>query len=808
MIAVLAPHVIDQIAAGEVIERPASVVKELVDNAIDAGATAIAIEVAGGGRSLVRVSDDGCGMSAKAAVLALERHATSKLREVDDLWGIASMGFRGEALPSIASVSRMTLTTRRAGDDAGTRITVEAGRLLSVTDAGAPVGTTVEVTDLLYNLPARLKFLKGEATEASHVTELVAKIAMAYPRLHLRLKHNGRTALDVPPDRDGLARAQALLGPRIAARLVPVMGEESGVRVTAYLAAPELAQATARGVQLFVGRRPVRDRGLLHAVTMGYGELIPRGRYPIAVVLIDVPAGGVDVNVHPQKLEVRFSDASAVAAAVRHVVQAGVGAARWRDEGAGAVPVQVLASVAPPSLPFDGQVATQLSERHVAQMRSRQVPLGFGAADASIARPGGRLAARPVARDVARPAGGPGAPAWPSGRSAEPRSGPLGPSPGAMPGAMPGAPAGPAGYRTSAAASPRDWARELREQARASRLEEPRGPVRAGGSDPPHDDGSRPGSERDGAGQWPVCDDDTQPPGKEHLSIRRPGSSTLSLTSTLSPNVDVDGDGDVDSPVDLARGPSGEGRALSSRTPPEGRGQTSTMESTSTSPSRTTSRVDVHVEVDAIRPADGSGPVAVSGFFSQLRYLGQLDLTYLVCEGDGELVMIDQHAAHERVELARLRARHAAGDGEPRIAVQKMLFPVTLEATPQQLALVARVGPLLSQVGFEVEPFGKSTLAVKAVPAGIRHGDPAQLLRALLHDWAEAGAPSEAERLDRLLGEIACHSVVRAGDRLAPSEVETLLRSLDGVDLSLPAPHGRAVLLRLPLTEIGRRFGR
>jgi DNA mismatch repair protein MutL len=207
-------------------------------------------------------------------------------------------------------------------------------------------------------------------------------------------------------------------------------------------------------------------------------------------------------------------------------------------------------------------------------------------------------------------------------------------------------------------------------------------------------------------------------------------------------------------------------------------------------------------------PAEGSGPVATHGYFSQLRYFGQLDLTYLACEGDGELVLVDQHAAHERVELARLRARNARGSGDARIAVQNMLFPVTLDATPPQLELVARVGDLLSQVGFEVEPFGKATLAVKAVPAGIRHGDPAQLLRRLLHEWAEAGAPSEAERLDALLGEIACHSVVRAGDRLTPSEAETLLRSLDGIDFSLPAPHGRAVLLRLPLTEIGRRFGR
>ena len=440
MIAVLAPHVIDQIAAGEVIERPASVVKELVDNAIDAEARSIAIDVAAGGRGLIRVSDDGGGMSPKDAVLALERHATSKLREVDDLWGLSTMGFRGEALPSIASVSRMTLTTRRAGDEAATRIVIEAGRLVSVSDAGAPVGTTVEVADLLHNVPARLKFLKGEATEASHITELVSKVAMAYPRLHLRLRHNGRTALDTPPDRDGFARAQALLGPRVVARMVPVSGEESGVRVTAFLGAPELAQATARGVQLFVGRRPVRDRGLLHALAMGYGELVPRGRHPFAIVMLDAPAGTVDINVHPQKLEVRFSDQAVVCAAVRHVVQAGVAAARWRDDAAGGAPVQLvgmvgtLPGVAPPLAPH-GAAATPLAERHAAQMRSRQVSLGFDAAPELRASRG----------SVAAPA------AWP------PRDG--------------------------ASGNPRDWARILREQTRASRAAEEPAVYRPGGSE-------------------------------------------------------------------------------------------------------------------------------------------------------------------------------------------------------------------------------------------------------------------------------------------------------------------------------------
>ncbi|HEX7699334.1 MAG TPA: DNA mismatch repair endonuclease MutL, partial [Kofleriaceae bacterium] len=209
MIRLLPAAVIDQIAAGEVIERPASVVKELVDNAIDAGAKVISVETTGGGRHLIRVVDDGHGMSPADAVKALERHATSKLRAFDDLWGLTTMGFRGEALPAIASVARFTLTTRRESDLAATRVVIEGGRLVDVCEVGAPVGTTVEVADLLWNVPARLKFLKSEATEAAHVTELVARIAMAYPELHLRLRHNGRTALESPPDRDGFARAQA-----------------------------------------------------------------------------------------------------------------------------------------------------------------------------------------------------------------------------------------------------------------------------------------------------------------------------------------------------------------------------------------------------------------------------------------------------------------------------------------------------------------------------------------------------------------------------------------------------------------------
>jgi DNA mismatch repair protein MutL len=672
VIRLLPAAVIDQIAAGEVIERPASVVKELVDNAIDAGAKVISVETTGGGRHLIRVVDDGHGMSPTDAVKALERHATSKLRELDDLWTLTTMGFRGEALSAIASVSRFTLTSRRESDLAATRVVIEGGRSVEVSEVGAPVGTTIEVADLLWNVPARLKFLKSEATEATHVTELVARIAMAYPELHLRLRHNGRTALESPPDRDGFARAQALLGARIAARMVTAAGEEGGIRVRCFLGAPELAQTTARGVQLFVGRRPVRDRGLLHALAMGYGELVPRGRYPVAVVLVDVPNGAVDVNVHPQKSEVRFSEPSAVYAAVRHVVQAGVARAPWRDEigGAGPVVMTAIASVAPPRLPFE-QMASASSQTYAAQLKD---------------------------------------------------------------------------------AREREW---LRESAQA-----------------------RLGMDLDGPRAWVSSVKDRVRSGRaaeaEHTS--RGLTATRASRSDLQTTMP---DGVAAISAELRR------IALAE-----------SLEDAQAAPQ------------DEAQLAHGSAPLAVPGFFTSLRYLGQLDLTYLVCEADGELVLIDQHIAHERVELARLKDQ----DEGRSVGTQRMLFPTTLEVRKGLVALATSLAPLLAQVGFEVEAFGATTLALKSVPGGIRHGDPAEVLRDLLEHWADDGAPTEAERrsqqLDKLLAEIACHSVVRAGDRLSASEAEALLRTMDGADFSTRGPHGRPVLLRLPLAEIARRFGR
>jgi DNA mismatch repair protein MutL len=319
----LSEELANQIAAGEVVERPASVVKELVENALDAGATRVAVDVEGGGSTLVRVSDDGHGMPPEDAVLALERHATSKIRTLEDLFRLGTFGFRGEALPSIASVSRLILRTRARGASEGCEIEVHGGRApdgeLRPRPAGCATGTTVEVRDLFFNVPARRKFLKATATESAHVGDVLLGAALARPDVTFTLKRDGRLVREYlrAPSRAERARAT-----NAGESLAHVAFERGPLRIEAMLAPPERARTGATGLALLVNGRQVRDRILARAVANAYGSVLEGGRYPVGVVWIDLPSELVDVNVHPQKAEVRFTDARGVFDAVTRELHA------------------------------------------------------------------------------------------------------------------------------------------------------------------------------------------------------------------------------------------------------------------------------------------------------------------------------------------------------------------------------------------------------------------------------------------------------------------------------------------------------
>jgi DNA mismatch repair protein MutL len=303
-IRILPDTLADQIAAGEVVERPASVVKELIENAIDAGATRVSVEIEEGGLRLIRVTDDGCGMAREDAELSVQRHATSKLRTREDLFCIQSLGFRGEALPSIASVSRFALTTRERDTDVGTQVRTEGGALQHAGDAGCAPGTSVEVRELFFNVPARLKFLKSKPTESGHVGNTCLRAALAHPELAVSLLRDGRSAQTFLAGQDLFTRVSAAFPDE---QLQQYEASCEGATLKAALCAPERARSGAAHLHLFVNRRPVRDVTLARCIAFAYGSVLPPGRFPVGAIYIDLDPAEVDVNVHPQKLEVRFA---------------------------------------------------------------------------------------------------------------------------------------------------------------------------------------------------------------------------------------------------------------------------------------------------------------------------------------------------------------------------------------------------------------------------------------------------------------------------------------------------------------------
>jgi DNA mismatch repair protein MutL len=311
----------NKIAAGEVVERPASVVKELLENALDAGADRIIVEVKQGGRALIQISDNGCGMAHDDAMLAIERYATSKIRTDDDLFAIRTLGFRGEALPSIAAVSRFTLVTRDSGSDSGLKIEMAGGKITNVTEVGAPVGTLVTVRQLFFNTPARRKFLKTVGTEMGHIADTVSAVAMGRPDVRFRLVHNGRQVKDWAST-DPAARAGDVLGLRSAPQLRPVQHAEEEVEISGWVGVPAAHRATSRGIYTYVNGRSVRDRTVQHALLAAYRGRLLKGQFPLAVLTIRVPPDRVDVNVHPTKHEVRFADQRRVHDAIQKAVEA------------------------------------------------------------------------------------------------------------------------------------------------------------------------------------------------------------------------------------------------------------------------------------------------------------------------------------------------------------------------------------------------------------------------------------------------------------------------------------------------------
>ncbi len=317
----LADETINKIAAGEVVERPASVVKELVENSIDSGATRIEVEIRNGGRQFIRVTDNGSGMEREDAILAIERHTTSKIAESEDLWRLKTLGFRGEALPSIAAVSLFEVVTKTAKNDLGTQLIVKAGKLQKVKDVGAPDGTTVRVQDLFFNTPARLKYLKSIPTETGYISEILSRLALGYPEIGFKLQHHEYEVLFTPGNGDLYETMVAVFGKEIAKEMIPVSHEQSGVKLTGYIGRPSIARNNRVYEIFFVNRRFFHCRTLSSAVEKAFHTLLPIARYPFVCLFVEIDPSLVDVNSHPTKMEVRFTNDSELFKACYHGVR-------------------------------------------------------------------------------------------------------------------------------------------------------------------------------------------------------------------------------------------------------------------------------------------------------------------------------------------------------------------------------------------------------------------------------------------------------------------------------------------------------
>jgi DNA mismatch repair protein MutL len=684
-IRILPDQVANQIAAGEVVDRPASVVKELLENALDAGANRIRVEVEAGGRKLIRVSDDGCGMSRDDALLAFERHATSKLRTADDLLSIATLGFRGEALPSIASVARVNLDTatgESTATQAGTHIEIAGGKILHVDDAALPRGTTIAVADLFFNTPARRKFLRAESTELAHVTALVTHYALANPEKHFELLSATHTVLSAPPVARTAERIYQIFGKDTLAQLLPVAAEApldraglpepppwrrdpglppgaptyppGTLRLSGFYSKPELQKLNRNSIYIFVNKRLIRDRLLLHAINEAYRNVIPPTCFPVVLLFLEMPPEEVDVNVHPAKTEVRFRQQTLVHDFVRDRLRAALVKAR--------------------------------------------PAAGFLAA----------LDASPMASPSLMP-------------------------PAASP--LPGAP------------DPRPLPPEHESGAAAEPLQLTPRPLTPVPGDLPFDSNSASASS---------------------FNQKEWGEAATELFAPGLPQADADCSSNHADPGVYAVSPA-----------------------------------------TAAAQVEAEQACATLNHLGSLRPLGQLRDSFILASGEDGLWIIDQHVAHERILFEKiLRDRQVE-----QVQRQRLLMPLLVELKPSQMVVFARIAKELERNGFEVEPFGPQTLAVKAAPVGLEGVALERTLGEVVEQSAaESDEPAPNEELAslrrRIAASIACHSAIKINTALDPARMEWLLLELAKTSHPTSCPHGRPIALLYSWKEIQRAFQR
>ncbi|WP_411967927.1 DNA mismatch repair endonuclease MutL [Haloferax sp. YSSS75] len=695
---------IDRIAAGEVVERPASVVKELFENSLDADATRVSVAVESGGTEGIRIRDDGVGMSEEELELCVREHTTSKISDIKDLEaGIGTLGFRGEALHTIGAVSRMTIRSKPRGGDVGTELRYEGGEVESIRPAGCPEGTVVEVDDLFYNTPARRKFLKTTATEFDHVNTVVTHYALANPDIAVSLEHDDREVFATEGRGDLQSTVLSVYGREVAESMVPVEYDAPGVTVSGLVSHPETTRSTRDYLSTFVNDRYVTDRTLREAVLDAYGGQLDADRYPFAVLFVDVAPDAVDVNVHPRKMEVRWDDESQVKRDVTDAVEEAL-----LNNG-------LVRSSAPRGL-----------------SKADETPVAPGTGDADDG------ADPHDVRDVADDADGEDGFDRPTVRDVQ----------------------------------------SAREDRHVSADSTASPTSQSDSTSPPSSTSSSPSSPPSPSSSTSSSTPPT-PPREYDLT---PGPETTEQSS-------LDGDGDGSGSSDESASNSAPTTATDTDSPPRSPGRIAAP----------TTQRDLTGEEASLTPEFDSLP--------SMRILGQLLDTYIVAETSEGLVLVDQHAADERVNYERLK-----GDVEGETPTQALANPVELELTAREAALFEEYREALAQVGFHAGQTDDRTVSVRTVPAvfdaALDPGLVRDALTAFVREEADGGQQTVDAVADDLLADLACYPSITGNTSLREGSVLDLLAALDDCDNPYACPHGRPVIIEFDREEIEARFER
>ncbi|KRE25040.1 DNA mismatch repair endonuclease MutL [Paenibacillus sp. Soil522] len=697
-IKVLDEQLANQIAAGEVVERPASVVKELVENAVDAGSTTVDIMIEEGGLSLIRVIDNGYGIEASDIVTAFQRHATSKILTSSDLFRIASLGFRGEALPSIAAVSRLQCISSETSTGLARRIVIEGGKLTIDEPANAPQGTEMTVRDLFYNTPARLKYMKAIQTELGHISDYINRIALAHPGIAFTFKHNGNVLLRTLGTGDRLQVIAAVYGSNTAKIMLQVEAETADYELRGYISKPELTRANRNGITAIVNGRYIRSHTINQSLLQAYHTLLPINRFPLAILELGMHPSLLDVNVHPSKMEVRFSKEPELRTMIEEAVKAVLGRQRH-------IPGPESSSRLERSKPLFVQDAI------------------------SFHRP------EPAAESFK-----PYQPTETKKASAIPYKAPV-------------------------------IDREFVPRNAAEKLYAP-----------------------------PVQD-------AEALAVREVSApweqAASTVTDAVKPNIDQKAELlkqslKTDTSVWIQADPEAEQAEYQNepfealpQAPESAAGDTGTFEPAAAG------------APEARLPADDDAAEQPS--FPELYWIGQHHGTYIVAQSQDGLYLIDQHAAHERINYEYYFHKF----GNPEAASQQLLVPLTLEFTTGEASQLRDLIPMFAQAGVELEPFGAQTFLVRSYPEWMPQGEE----QSLLEEMAEL-LITERKSID--IGKLrekaaimcACKASIKANDRMNREEGETLLARLANCKQPYTCPHGRPIIVHLSTYQLEKMFKR